>query len=166
MGRMSTQEPSLQILDLISESVAQTHRLGVLLGGLCEGGEVILLEGELGAGKTVFASGLAEGLGVSTNVTSPTFALVHEYWGRVPVAHVDLYRLEGLAPAQSIGIEEYVRSDGVTIIEWSSRAPGLVITEYLIVAMTHQSETARGIHFVSHGNHLRDLIHTLRENLE
>jgi len=86
------------------------------------GGEILALHGVLGSGKTQLVKGLARGLGYRGDVTSPTFTLVHEYrGGRLPVYHLDLYRIKGEKEAIAIGLEEYVPSDGVTVIEWPER---------------------------------------------
>jgi len=84
------------------------------------------LTGELGAGKTVFVQGLARALGVGTAATSPTFVLVNEYRGRVPVHHVDAYRTTSLAELMDLGIEEMMDGDGITVIEWAERVEPLL----------------------------------------
>ncbi len=145
-------------LDIVSHGAAQTGRLGARLGALCTGGEVFLLDGELGAGKTVLAKGIAEGLGVDGPVTSPTFALIHEYAGRLPMAHVDLYRLDGEAAAISTGVEDYLRTDGVTVVEWSTRAPDLFGPDWVRVSLSHVSETKRGVRVSSMGRRSRALV--------
>jgi tRNA threonylcarbamoyladenosine biosynthesis protein TsaE len=91
------------------------------------GGEVIALHGVLGAGKTQIAKGLARGLDYRGDVTSPTFIIMHEYrGGRLPLYHIDLYRISGEAQAIDIGLEEFLPSDGVTLIEWPDRIPSLL----------------------------------------
>ena len=112
-------------LERISRSPQETRRLGALLGAVLGPGDVVALEGDLGAGKTVFAQGMGSGLGVPDAITSPTFTLIHEYRGRVPFYHVDLYRLSGEAGAGEaeagvIGLEEYLGGDGVA--PWSGRS--------------------------------------------
>lgn len=82
-------------------------------------GDVLALEGDLGAGKTVFAKGLAEGLGIQATIDSPTFTIVKEYQGRIPFYHLDVYRLE--SADEALGFEEYLYGDGVCLIEWASR---------------------------------------------
>lgn len=149
-------------IDIVSHSATQTQRLGSRLGALCVGGETILLEGDLGAGKTVFVQGIAEGLGVSDHVTSPTFAIIHEYVGRLPLAHVDLYRLEGSDAAYGTGLEDYLRSDGVTVVEWASRAGSVFGAKYVLVNFRHLSETKRGLRISSNGQHSGDLIDRFR----
>ena len=91
------------------------------------GGEILALHGVMGAGKTQLVKGMARGLGYKGDVTSPTFALIHEYvGGRLPLYHIDLYRLEDAQAALVLGIEEYLPSDGVTVIEWPERIASLL----------------------------------------
>jgi tRNA threonylcarbamoyladenosine biosynthesis protein TsaE len=132
-------------VEVVSHSPDATRRLGRLLGRSLDAGDVVLLEGTLGAGKTVFAQGVAAGLGVEDPVTSPTFTLIHEHAGRVPLYHVDLYRLAespgpGEGEAADIGLEEYLGGDGVAVIEWGGRAPGLVPPDHLVVELSHVPE--------------------------
>ena len=139
-------------LDVISHSVDQTRRLGARLAELLEPGDVILLGGNLGAGKTVFAQGVATGLGIDGPVTSPTFTLIHEYEGRLPLYHVDLYRIAGDAEAGDLGLEEYLYGDGVTLIEWGERASGLLPRERLAVTLRPVAETKRALRFEPAGD--------------
>ena len=109
-------------LDFISHSEAQTRRLGARLGQLLEGGEIIALQGDLGAGKTRWVQGVGHGLQVSQYVTSPTYTLVNEYPGRLTLYHIDLYRITQAAEALAFGLEDYVYGEGVCLIEWAERA--------------------------------------------
>ena len=145
-------------LDFISHGAAQTQRLGARLGELLDAGSVVLLEGGLGAGKTVLAQGIAQGLGIDDPVTSPTFTLIHEYAGRLPLYHVDLYRLAGDADAAAIGLEEYVYGDGVTVIEWPDRAGTLLPTDHLSVALRPIAETKRALRFTPRGARYGELV--------
>jgi tRNA threonylcarbamoyladenosine biosynthesis protein TsaE len=104
------------------ETDAAGHRLGTTLGA----GDVVALSGDLGAGKTVFVQGLVRALGVTTGATSPTFVLVKEYRGRLPVHHVDAYRTASLVELLDLGLEEMMDGDGVTIIEWAERLEPLL----------------------------------------
>jgi len=107
---------------VVSHSPAETEALGEKFGRHAHRGLVIALSGELGAGKTQFVKGLARGLGVSGRVHSPTFTLVNEYsGGRLTLYHLDLYRLETREQLRSAGIEEYLQSPGVSVIEWAER---------------------------------------------
>lgn len=145
-------------LDAISHSASQTQRLGARLGALLQPGDVLLLEGGLGAGKTVFAQGVASGLEVADPVTSPTFTLIHEYEGRLPFYHVDLYRLGGAADAAAIGLEEYVWGEGVTLIEWPERAATILPPEHLTISLRPISDTKRAIRLVPAGERYLALV--------
>ncbi|GDX81235.1 hypothetical protein LBMAG42_30460 [Deltaproteobacteria bacterium] len=104
---------------------AALHQAGEQLAASLCAGDVVLLEGGLGAGKTTFAQGIARGLGVTEAVTSPTYAIVNEYMsGRLPLFHVDVYRLEAADELVSAGIAELVGESGVWLVEWASRFPG------------------------------------------
>ena len=106
----------------ISHSPAETEALGEAWGRDAKRGLVIALSGDLGAGKTQLVKGLARGLGITTRVHSPTFTLVNLYaGGRLPLAHLDLYRLETPAQILSAGVEEYLNPEGVAVIEWAER---------------------------------------------
>jgi tRNA threonylcarbamoyladenosine biosynthesis protein TsaE len=108
-----------------SEGPADTEALGRAWGGEVDPGWVILLYGELGAGKTVLVRGLARGLGSPARVHSPTFNLLHVYrGGRLPLFHLDLYRLDGPEAVVNAGLEEYLVNEGVTVIEWPERLVG------------------------------------------
>lgn len=105
--------------EFLTRSPEETEALGEKIGGKLNGGEVIALFGEMGAGKTALTRGIARGLGVSGGVSSPTFALVHEYRGRLPVYHFDMYRIESWDDLYSTGFFDYLNSGGVLIVEWS-----------------------------------------------
>ncbi|HEY3098003.1 MAG TPA: tRNA (adenosine(37)-N6)-threonylcarbamoyltransferase complex ATPase subunit type 1 TsaE [Methylomirabilota bacterium] len=112
--------------ELTTTSPEATEAAGARLGATLKAGDVVALTGELGAGKTVFVQGLARALGVGTGATSPTFVLVNEYRGRLPVHHVDAYRTTTLAELMDLGIEEMMDGDGVTVIEWAERLEPLL----------------------------------------
>lgn len=140
-------------LDFFSHSAAQTQRLGVRLGKLVEPGDTIFLSGPLGSGKTTFAQGIARGVGVDRVVRSPTYTLVSEYEGtRMPMYHIDLYRVEGDEALATIGIEEYFDRDaqerGVVVVEWPEHAQGARMTlpeEALTIRLEHVDETKRRV---------------------
>ncbi|MDD2421990.1 MAG: tRNA (adenosine(37)-N6)-threonylcarbamoyltransferase complex ATPase subunit type 1 TsaE [Heliobacteriaceae bacterium] len=110
-----------------------TEALGFWLGERVAPGEVILLYGDLGAGKTTLARGIARGLGFSDRVTSPTFTLIHEYFGRLPMFHFDLYRLSDPDEVWEIGWPDYLRGSGVVVVEWPERLGDLMPHEALNV---------------------------------
>ena len=104
-------------------------------------GTVIALHGELGAGKTCFIQGLAAALGIDEPITSPTYTLIGEYEGRLPLHHIDLYRLSGPTEALGLGLEEYFDANGITAIEWAERAEGLLPPDLLHVQIEADEHT-------------------------
>jgi tRNA threonylcarbamoyladenosine biosynthesis protein TsaE len=153
---------SPHVLDFISHSAAQTTRLGQRLGELLRPGDVVLLLGEFGAGKTHFAKGVAQGLGSSDLVTSPSFVLINEYRAgarasHAPIYHVDLYRVESPAELAGIGLDDTLGGDGVCLIEWAERAQGWLPTDHLAVHLEHLSDTKRVLRFVPHGRRYEEL---------
>jgi tRNA threonylcarbamoyladenosine biosynthesis protein TsaE len=104
---------------VVTKSAAETQKRAAALAAGFAGGEVVLLTGDLGAGKTTFTQGLAAALGVTRRVLSPTFTVVKEYEGRLKLYHMDMYRLEEEGDADALGLEEYFASDAVTVIEWN-----------------------------------------------
>jgi tRNA threonylcarbamoyladenosine biosynthesis protein TsaE len=106
---------------LRSHTPAETQAIGERLGASLRPGAVVACTGELGAGKTCFLQGLARGLGVTGPVTSPTFVLVNQYRGRLPVYHLDAYRTGSLTELVDLGLEEMLHGDGVTVIEWADK---------------------------------------------
>jgi len=130
----------------------ETCELGHRLAALLCPGDVVLLVGELGAGKTCFAQGVARGLEVTEQVTSPTFTLMREYHGRMPLYHLDAYRLEGPADLFAIGVDEYLDGDGVLLVEWGDRARDFFTLEYLEVRFDFaDGDEERRIRFIARG---------------
>ena len=111
---------------LVSTSPEETEAAGEQLASRLEPGDVVALTGELGAGKTCFIQGLTRGLGVSVRATSPTFVLINEYQGRLPVHHVDAYRTGSLTELMELGLPELFDEDGVTLIEWADKVSPLL----------------------------------------
>ena len=109
-----------------TEEAAETVALGERLGAALRPGDVLALTGELGAGKTTLITGIARGAGVTAEVHSPTFTLIHEHPGRMPFYHVDLYRLESGDSLGDLGLEEYLYGEGVTVIEWAERLASML----------------------------------------
>ncbi len=135
-------------MEIISHNPAATEALGEKFGRGARFGLVIALSGDLGAGKTQFVKGLARGLGISCRVHSPTFTLVNEYnGGRLKLFHLDLYRLETPAQILSAGIEEFLKPDGVSVLEWAERIldAGFRVPNVKRVRIEITSETERNI---------------------
>ncbi len=133
------------MLELTLDSEADTLALARSLASVLEGGDVIGLEGGLGAGKTTFARGAVHGLGVAedTAVTSPTFALLHQYEGRLPVAHADFYRLANEAELEELGVDELVEEGAVLLVEWGRKFTGMASQTALWVELEIISEVGR-----------------------
>ncbi|MDN5276822.1 MAG: tRNA threonylcarbamoyladenosine biosynthesis protein TsaE [Clostridiales bacterium] len=117
----------------VTHSEQETVELGIKMGKLLEAGDIVLLYGDLGAGKTVLTRGLVQGLGAKDVVTSPTYTLMHRYEGRVPIFHFDLYRLGGPDEVLDLGYEEFFYGDGVSIVEWPERLEYLCPEEHVRV---------------------------------
>jgi len=133
---------------------------GQRLGKLVQGGEIIGLVGELGAGKTCFVRGFAAGIGVGNDawVRSPTFTLINEYSGRLPVFHIDLYRV-ALPEAQTgLNLREYLYGDGVSLVEWFEHLPASEVDECLAIQLTHLGGAKRELNFVAHGERYNALL--------
>ena len=119
---------------MILASHEDTLKLGRAVGNVLKAGDILLLEGDLGAGKTTFTQGLADGLGVDEFVNSPTFVIINEYYsGKLPLYHMDLYRLEDEAQLYDLGVEEYFFGNGVSVVEWPEIAVPLLPEAYTSV---------------------------------
>lgn len=155
-----------------THSATATFALGQQLGRLLHSGQVLALQGDLGAGKTVLTQGIAQALGITTRVTSPTFTLVNEYTrpNGDQLIHIDCYRLgsptqnDGAAEATFFGLEEIVeRSDAIVIIEWAERVAALLPTDYLQISLSYDLATPeqRQIQVVAHGPQSAQIIERL-----
>lgn len=137
------------------------HALGRRLGRAARRGDVLVLDGELGAGKTTLTQGVGAGLGVTEHIVSPTFVVLREYAGRLPLYHFDLYRFEGSVRAADLEFGDYVDGDGVTVIEWPSHAPELLPSSYLRVALRDGGDGTRTITVEAIGDANRHLLDAL-----
>jgi tRNA threonylcarbamoyladenosine biosynthesis protein TsaE len=135
--------------EIITNSSSQTQKLGQLLGSLLKGGEIIGFEGELGAGKTCFIQGLAKGLGITEDqyVRSPTFTLINEYKGNIPLYHFDLYRLCNVDEIIALGYEEYFNGHGVCAIEWADKLGPIRPARMINVSLMITGPNSRSLHF-------------------
>ena len=131
-------------------------------------GDIICLFGELGSGKTTLVKGIAKGLNIdSVKVSSPTFVLLNIYEGRLPLYHFDLYRMDNLAEISTIGYEEFLYGNGVSLIEWPDRLGELLPKEYLALRLFHQGETGRLIQWeAAVGQRYRDLTQLLSSDIK
>jgi tRNA threonylcarbamoyladenosine biosynthesis protein TsaE len=140
----------------VTHSAEETLALARTVGELLRAGDVVSLAGELGAGKTVFARGVARALGVTEPVVSPSFTIVREYDGRVPLVHVDVYRLDTFQELHDLGFEEVVRDDAVTLVEWGDVIDGLLPGDRLDVRMAPGADDdERVVEIEGHGRSWR-----------
>jgi tRNA threonylcarbamoyladenosine biosynthesis protein TsaE len=124
------------LTSLVTRSAAETIELGRALSPQLRAGDVVAFYGDLGAGKTTMIKGVAAGLGVGDVVKSPSFVIVTEYAGRLPIYHVDLYRLNESSDFESIGLDSYLEGEGVCLIEWAERAEKVLPGKAIRVRMT------------------------------
>ena len=147
----------------LTSSPRETESLAVRLGKLLEPGDVVALMGALGSGKTVFAQGLARGLGVpeAFYITSPTFAIINEYPGRIPFSHLDLYRVSSSAEFAELGLEEILYGHGAVAIEWAERLGEDLPGARLEVHLKFKDETSRSLIFQAFGKSAEQRLSTL-----
>ena len=149
---------------ILTRSPRQTMSWGNKLGRLLEGGEIIGLIGELGAGKTCFVRGVAQGLEVDKDawIRSPSFTLINEYQGRLPVYHIDLYRIETRTQLEGLNLREYLYSDGASLIEWFEHLPAGEVDAYLEVGVAYVDGNRRQLMFSPHGQRYEGIVEVLR----
>jgi tRNA threonylcarbamoyladenosine biosynthesis protein TsaE len=153
-------------LDIISHSPEQTRRLASRMASLLEGGETICLQGPLGAGKTTFAQGIGQGLGITDPIISPTFTLIREYGpvnDQPAMYHIDFYRLEDPVELQNLGLDDYFYGDGVCVIEWPERAEFLMPDERLWIGMRTVNDWKRGIVIQAAGERYRSILNGFKK---
>lgn len=154
------------MLEFFSRSPEQTRRIGVRLGGSLKPGDAICLQGELGAGKTTFAQGLAQGWGSLDSVSSPTFILVNQYRRAdgSQLFHLDGYRLDSVPEAEELDLDAML-AEGALIIEWPERLGNLVPNENLWIHLDHIADEHRQMNFHAHGRRYDDLLDGVRQSM-
>lgn len=152
-------------LDIYSHSPKQTARLGTRLGQLLKAGDVICLSGDMGAGKTVFSSGIGQGWGAKYPVTSPTYNLVHQHTRERDndmLYHLDCYRLRGVDDVDSIGLDDILESHGVVIIEWAERIEEALPANFLWIELRVIEDTRRNFVLEATGERYHELVKQFR----
>ncbi len=147
----------------LTTSREETVSLGTQLGRLCEAGDVLLLFGELGAGKTSLIQGVASGLDVGEYTFSPSFVLVREYQGRLVLYHMDFYRMESVEEVADLGIDDYLYGDGVCAVEWADRGVGLLPEKHLHIELQYvpNADQSRQVQVYACGEHYERLLQKL-----
>ena len=143
------------------KSADETIELGKKLASLLKAGDVILLDGDLGAGKTTFTKGLGEGFGIKRSIKSPTFTIIREYsGGRLPLYHMDVYRLED-GSGDELGLDEYFEGDGVSVVEWSQFVADTLPEDYLKISfqrLDNEAESERELTFEGTNSRFNNMI--------
>lgn len=150
-------------MEIVSTAPEKTFSFGRQLGQLLQEGSVLCLIGDLGAGKTLLVQGIAQGLGLNEEITSPTFTVMNVYEGNIPVYHFDLYRLESPEQLVDIGFDEYTNAGGIAIIEWPDKFPGFMPDSYLRIELIKTGDNDRLIKVSSQGAHHHLLYEELKQ---
>ena len=140
-------------LELISHSPDETLRLGADIGKLAAAGDTFLLVGSLGAGKTCLAQGIARGLGIREYTPSPSFVLIREFYGRLTLYHIDLYRLDHIEEIADLGLDDYLYGSGICVIEWAEKGLSILPPEHLLIKISYLGDTERCFQLKPCGRH-------------
>ncbi len=145
-------------IEILSHSPYETRSIGAILGVHASPGDIFLLVGSLGAGKTCLAQGILRGLGSDEYARSPTFVLMSQYEGRLPMYHVDLYRVDSVEEVFDLGLDEYLFGDGVCVVEWAEKAPDFFPEQSLMVRLAHVDETTRRLNVIGTGKRFDSIL--------
>lgn len=140
------------MLTFNTNSADETIELGEKIGRLLKKGDIIAMQGTLAAGKTTITKGIAKALGITDTITSPTFCLISEYYGTMPLYHFDVYRLEGTEDFINLGADDMLYGDGVSIIEWSEKIMDELPSRTIILRLTPQEDGSRLIEIENWNN--------------
>lgn len=156
----------LTTVNLTSHSPEQTQRLGSRLGELADAGDVFLLIGNLGSGKTCLTQGIAWGLGIKEHAFSPSFVIVREYHGRLTLYHIDFYRLDQIEEIMDLGLDEYLYGSGVCVVEWAEKGLALLPQENLTIELSYISDMQRFVSLEPRGKRYHQLLKSLNVDLK
>ncbi len=152
------------MISFLSTKKEETIRFGARLAKLLKKGDIVCLFGDLGSGKTTFTKGIAKGLGIKEAlVNSPTFVLMNEYDGKIPLFHFDLYRVDNTKEISAIGYEDFFYDNGITVVEWADKLGELLPKDYIKVEFSHKNENKRGIRCSAVGRRAKDIIAGLKK---
>jgi tRNA threonylcarbamoyladenosine biosynthesis protein TsaE len=150
-------------VEIISHSPEQTQKFGVGIGKLAQPGDIFLLVGKLGAGKTCLTQGIAWGLDIKEYAVSPSFVVIRELYGRLPLYHIDFYRLDHLEEIAELGLDDYLYGNGVSVVEWAEKGLSLLPAEHLLIEMGYVSDTERSLKLKPGGKRYRNLVVQLKQ---
>jgi|TARA_B100002003_G_C14080725_1_gene519910 tRNA threonylcarbamoyladenosine biosynthesis protein TsaE len=149
-------------MQIISGSSEQTQEIGKKLGHIAKPGYVIMLTGNLGAGKTCLTQGIAWGLDINEFATSPSYTIMREHQGRLPLYHIDLYRLDSLNDIYDLGLDDYLFGDGLCVIEWAEKGMEFMPEEHLFIEIDCVSENERKLNLKASGRHYDKMLNDLK----
>ena len=149
-------------MKLTSHSPEETQDIGKKLGQMAQSGDVILLVGNLGAGKTCLTQGIAWGLNIDGYARSPSFVVVNEYKGRLPMFHIDLYRLDSIAEVADLGLDDYLYGRGLCVVEWADKAIELLPTQNLLIKIDMIGDNERRLELTAHGNRYKEMLSDIK----
>ena len=150
-------------IEITSQSPEYTQAIGVRIGELASPGDIFLLVGGLGAGKTCLTQGIARGLNIEEYAASPTFVLVRELHGRLPLYHMDLYRLDNIEEIVELGLDDYLYDNGVCVVEWAEKGLNVLPAEHLLIQISFLSDTGRSFVLTPRGNRYLAIAEQLKD---
>ncbi len=150
-------------LELISHSPEQTQKLGFRIGELALPGDIFLLVGNLGAGKTCLTQGIAWGLNIKEYAISPSFVIVRELQGRLPLYHIDLYRLDHIEEIAELGLDDYLYGNGVCVVEWAEKGLDILPTKHLLIQISYLSDNERSFQLKPNGKRYLEITTQLKD---
>jgi len=153
-------------IKLISHSPEQTQKLGARIGELALPSDIFLLVGKLGTGKTCLTQGIARGLDIREYVMSPSFVIIRELYGRLPLYHIDLYRLDHIEEIEELGLDDYLYGNGVCVVEWAEKGLTALPGEHLLIQIDYLSDTGRSFYLKPSGQRYRKLATQLKQYAE
>jgi len=145
-------------IEITTHSPEETQKIGTRIGELVQPSDVILLVGELGSGKTCLTQGIAWGIGIKEYALSPTFVIMREMHGRLPLYHVDLYRLDRIEETGDLGLDDYFYGQGICVVEWAEKAMALMPPDHLLIELTYISDTERRMRLKPRGRRYEELV--------
>jgi tRNA threonylcarbamoyladenosine biosynthesis protein TsaE len=152
-------------LKLITHSPEETQELGRSIGKLAMPGDIYLLVGNLGAGKTCLTQGIAWGLDINEYTLSPSFVIMREVYGRLPLYHIDFYRLDNIAEISDLGLDDYLYGHGVCVIEWAEKGRDILPDEHLLISISYLSDSERSFEISPGGVRYVKMLTQLKESV-
>ena len=155
----------MNTLKFVTHSAEQTQKVGISIGKLAEPGDIFLLIGDLGAGKTCLTQGIAYGLDIQEYTLSPSFVIMRELHGRLPLYHMDFYRLENIAEISDLGLDDYLFGEGVCVIEWANKGLTVLPEDHLLIGIDYLADNERSFVIEPRGERYIRMVQQLREDI-